>query len=80
MDQNGVTNRITVDPKVMVGQPVIRGTRLSVQFIVGLLAKGSSIEDILSEYKGLEEEDVRACLAFAAHSLEASEYLPFPAA
>ena len=56
-------DRITLDPAVLVGKPVIRGTRLAVEFIVGLLANGWSIEDVLREYDDITREDVQACLA-----------------
>lgn len=58
--------RIVVDPKVLVGKPVIQGTRLSVEFILGLLANDWTIERILSEYPQLEREDVMAVLKYAA--------------
>ncbi|MEM8637958.1 MAG: DUF433 domain-containing protein [Cyanobacteria bacterium P01_G01_bin.54] len=58
--------RITTDPKIMVGKPVIKGTRLTVEFIVNLLAHGSTTTDILEEYNGLTAEDIQACLLFAA--------------
>ena len=54
--------RILVDPGIMGGKPVIRGTRLTVDYILGLLAHGASIEEILGEYDGLEADDIRACL------------------
>jgi uncharacterized protein (DUF433 family) len=57
--------RITVNSKIMVGKPIIRGTRLTVEFILGLLAQGDRMEDILSEYPGLAREDIQACLLFA---------------
>ena len=57
--------RITLDPEVLAGKPVVKGTRLSVEFIVGLLAQGWSEEDILDNYPGLQCEDIRACLAYA---------------
>jgi uncharacterized protein (DUF433 family) len=58
--------RIVVDPKVLVGKPVIRGTRLSVEFILDLLANDWTIEQILSEYPQLERKDVIAVLKYAA--------------
>ena len=58
--------RITVDPMVLVGKPVIRGTRLAVEFIVGLMAQGWSESEILRNYPGLEPNDLRACLSYAA--------------
>ena len=62
--------RITVNPKIMVGKPVIRETRLTVEFVLNLLAHGASVEEILDEYKGLAPEDIQACLLFAGKSLE----------
>ena len=53
--------RIILDPIVMTGKPVIKGTRLTVQFILGLLAYGASEEEILEEYKGLTRKDIKAC-------------------
>jgi uncharacterized protein (DUF433 family) len=58
--------RIVIDPKVLVGKPVIRGTRLSVEFVVGLLAQGWSIEQVIDNYPGITPEDVRACLEYAS--------------
>lgn len=61
--------RITSDPKVMLGKPVIKGTRLTVEHILNLLASGVTPEEIVAEYDGLSEQDIRACLRFAAQSL-----------
>lgn len=72
-------DRITLNSKVMVGKPVIRGTRLTVEYIVGLLAQGASEEEILSEYDGLAHEDLQACLLFAARSLADTTFLPLTA-
>ncbi len=57
--------RIVLDPQVLAGKPVVRGTRLSVEFVVGLLAEGWSEQDILDNYPGLQGDDIRACLAYA---------------
>jgi uncharacterized protein (DUF433 family) len=57
--------RIISDPKIMVGKPVIKGTRLTVEYIVGLLAQDMTIADILTEYNRLTKEDILACLLFA---------------
>lgn len=65
MESKELLNRITIDPKIMVGKPVIKGTRLTVERILGLLAQGMSIDDILVEYNKLTKEDIFACLAFA---------------
>ena len=69
MDELLLLDRINIDPKVMVGKPVIRGTRLTVDYILKLLAQGVTNEEILDEYKDLTNDDIRACLLFAAKSL-----------
>jgi uncharacterized protein (DUF433 family) len=68
--------RIVADPKVMVGKPVIRGTRLTVEFIIDLFAHGWSEADILSSYPGITVEDIRACLAFASQRLQDEREYP----
>ncbi len=65
MNEQLLLERITLNPKVMVGKPVIRGTRLTVEFILNLLAHGATTAEILDEYKGLAPEDIKACLLFA---------------
>lgn len=61
----GTHDRIVLDPAVLVGKPLIRGTRRSVEFVIGLLADGWNETDILASYPGLTHADVRACLAYA---------------
>jgi uncharacterized protein (DUF433 family) len=61
--------RIVVDPKILVGKPVIKGTRLAVEFILDLLAQGWSRDEILRNYPGLAAEDIQACLAYARDML-----------
>lgn len=56
-------SRIVLDPAVLAGKPVVRGTRISVDFVIGLMADGWSEADILQNYPGLTHEDVTACLA-----------------
>jgi uncharacterized protein (DUF433 family) len=68
--------RITVNPRVMVGKPVIKGTRLTVEYILNLLAHGATEAEILQEYSGLMREDIRACLLFASRSLESTSFMP----
>jgi len=58
-------DRIVIDPEVLVGKPVIKGTRLAVTFVIDLLARGWSEQTILDNYPGLTREDIRACLAYA---------------
>jgi uncharacterized protein (DUF433 family) len=69
-------DRIVVDPDVLAGKPVIRGTRLAVEFILDLLAAGQSEDDILSNYSGLTRDDILACLSYASHL--AHEYRAYP--
>lgn len=65
MKDQALLERITLNPKVMTGKPVIKGTRLTVEFILNLLAHGDTTAEILDEYKGLAPEDIQACLLFA---------------
>lgn len=69
--------RIVIDPKILVGKPVIKGTRLAVEFIVDLLAQGWSEAEILRNYPGLTHEDVTACLNYASSILKAEKVYPF---
>ncbi len=79
MKEKKLLERITLNPNVITGKPVIRGTRLTVQYIMGLLAQGASVEEILEEYKGLTKEDIRACLLFATEALEDTTFMPLTA-
>jgi uncharacterized protein (DUF433 family) len=76
MKDKKLLDRIILDPKVMVGKPVIRGTRLTVDFILNLLAHGTTEDDILNEYKGLEIEDIQACFLFATKFLKSTDFMP----
>ncbi|MCC6329911.1 MAG: DUF433 domain-containing protein [Acidobacteria bacterium] len=69
MNDEALLNRITLDPKVMMGKPVIRGTRLTVEFIVNLLAHGGTMKEIVDEYEGLTPEDIQACLLCTSQDL-----------
>jgi uncharacterized protein (DUF433 family) len=64
MNENELLERITIDPEVMVGKPVIRGTRLTVEYVLNLLVHGSASEEILQGYKGLTQEDISGVFAF----------------
>jgi uncharacterized protein (DUF433 family) len=79
MSDQQLLERIACDAKVMVGKPVIKGTRLTVEYILNLLAHGSSTADILAEYEGLTREDIQACLLFASHSLSSTAFMPLVA-
>ena len=57
--------RITVSPAIFGGKPIVRGRRLAVEHVLGMLAAGDSMETLLSEYPWLEPDDVRACLLYA---------------
>jgi uncharacterized protein (DUF433 family) len=70
--------RITVDPKILVGKPIIRGTRISVEFIIDLLARGWTVEQILKEYDHLTAEDVQACLAYAGELVKEEKVYSLP--
>ncbi|MFN0169829.1 MAG: DUF433 domain-containing protein [Bryobacteraceae bacterium] len=70
------TERIVVDPKVLAGKPVVRGTRISVELVVELLAAGWSHAQILTSYPHLSEEDIRACLAYASELLREEKVYP----
>jgi uncharacterized protein (DUF433 family) len=68
--------RIALDPDVLAGKPVIRGTRLSVEFVIGLMADGWSEGDILGNYPGIVHDDVTACLAYARDTLSSEKVFP----
>lgn len=68
--------RIALDPDVLVGKPVIRGTRLSVEFVIGLMAEGWTEADILQSYPGIAHEDIIACLAYARDTLSSEKVFP----
>ena len=76
MKDQQLLERIALDPKVMVGKPIIKGTRLTVEYILNLLAHGATDAEILDEYEGLAPEDIRACLLFATISLEDTAFMP----
>jgi uncharacterized protein (DUF433 family) len=67
-------NRITFDPAVMGGKPCIRGMRVTVGTLVGLIASGKSIDEVLTEYPYLEREDILEALSYAAWRAEEREY------
>jgi uncharacterized protein (DUF433 family) len=76
MTDQDLLERITARPEVMAGKPVVRGTRLTVSYLLGLLAHGATVDEILGEYSGLNREDIQACLLFASRSLEQTSFLP----
>jgi uncharacterized protein (DUF433 family) len=76
MKDEQMLQRIVCDPKVMTGKPAIRGTRLTVDFILNLLAHGATEDEILQEYPGISKEDIQACLLFATKALKDMDFLP----
>jgi uncharacterized protein (DUF433 family) len=70
--------RIVIDLEILTGKPVVKGTRLSVDFLLGLLAQGWSEAEILRNYPGLEREDLLACWAYAAEAVGHEKVYPFP--
>ncbi len=70
--------RIGIDPDVLTGKPVILGTRLAVDFVIGLLSDGWSHADIQRQYPGVKEEDIAACLAYACDVLRAERVYATP--
>ena len=72
----GKEERIVVNPKVMVGKPVIKGTRIPVDAIIRRFAEGMSIKEILEEYPNLKEEDIKAALEYAAKVVSGEEVIP----
>ena len=72
-------SRITLDPKVLVGKPVLRGTRLAVGFVLELKANGWSDEQVIANYPGVTMEDIRACLAYAKELLDQERVFPLQA-
>jgi uncharacterized protein (DUF433 family) len=69
-------DRIVINPKVLVGKPVIKGTRLAVEFILELLAERWTHEQILKSYPQLEEEDIWAVLAYATETIKQEKVYP----
>jgi uncharacterized protein (DUF433 family) len=66
--------RITADPEIFGGKPIIRGMRISVELVLSLLAQGETSEDVLADYPDLEADDIRACVAYA-HAVIANDSL-----
>lgn len=70
-----IYGRIEIDPGVMLGKPVIRGTRVPVELLLRRLSEGATEDDLLESYPHLKREDIRAALAFAANEIGISDYL-----
>jgi uncharacterized protein (DUF433 family) len=76
MNDQQLLERITLSPKVMTGKLVIKGTRLTVEYVLYLLAHGATVAEIVHEYDGLAPEDVQACLLFASKLLQDTAFMP----
>ena len=74
--QAEILKRITIDPKVLVGKPTIRGLRISVEQVLRALSAGVSKEDLLADYPELEDDDIRAVLAYAAERVAEERVFP----
>lgn len=70
---------ITVDPNVLVGKPILKGTRLSVEHVLDLLAAGCAETEIISNYPGLTTEHIRACVSYAADLIRSERIYPLGA-
>lgn len=75
MTDEQLLQRIALDPAVMAGKPVIKGTRLTVDHVLNLLAHGATIDGVLDEYDGLTRQDIQACFLFATKSLESTAFM-----
>jgi len=71
-----IRDHIVIDPAILVGKPIIKGTRLAVEFIIDLLANGWTYEEILENYPKLTIEDIRACLAYAGRLVHEEKVYP----
>ncbi|MDO8683663.1 MAG: DUF433 domain-containing protein [Armatimonadota bacterium] len=76
MTDEQLLERIVINPKVMLGKPVIKGTRLTVEYIIDRLAHGATADDLIREYEGIIPDDILACLLLAQKSLSETDYLP----
>ncbi len=73
-----MNDRIAIKADVLGGKPIIAGTRISVEFVVGLLAQGWSVNDVLKEYDHITHEDIQACLVYAHQLLTDEKLYPVP--
>jgi uncharacterized protein (DUF433 family) len=77
MDQQNLLSRITVDPRIFGGKPIVRGRRLAVEHVLGMLAAGDTPELIVEAYPWLEPRDIRACLVYARRVVGHERVEPF---
>ena len=79
MSKQELLDRISIDPRVMVGQPCIKGTRLTVHHVLNVMAFGATIDEIVQQYDGLTRDDVASCLLFASEALANTSFVPLAA-
>lgn len=72
-------SRIAVDPAILCGKPVVRGTRIAVELVIDLLGRGWTPQQVIEQYDHLQPEDITACLAYASQILKAEHVYPIPA-
>jgi uncharacterized protein (DUF433 family) len=77
MSRDELLQRITIDPNVCFGKPCIRGHRIWVSLILDMLASGASVQELLADYPGIEEADIRACIAYGAE-MSRDRYIEVP--
>jgi len=77
MDQQDLLARITVDPRIFGGKPIVRGRRLAVEHVLGMLAAGDTSELIVQAYPWLEPQDIQACLVYARRVVGHERVEPF---
>lgn len=80
MDEQQLLERIVSDPHIFGGKPIIRGRRLAVEHVLGMLAAGDDAAAIRAHYPWLEADDIRACLVFARRLVGHERWEPFPVA
>jgi uncharacterized protein (DUF433 family) len=76
MNTNDLLSRITINPKVMVGKPTIRGMRITVEQILRALAGGVTVNELLQDYPDLEQEDLQAVFAYVANLVDEEQVFP----
>jgi uncharacterized protein (DUF433 family) len=76
MRKQELLDRISIDPRVMAGQPCIQGTRLTVHHILNVMAFGTTLDEIVQQYDGLKGDDIAACLLFASEALANTSFVP----
>lgn len=76
MENTMILDRVSTNPRVLGGKPVIRGTRLAVEYILKLLGSGYRYEDIKREYEGITDDDINACILYASEIMRNTEFFP----